>query len=471
MRFLRSNDSEQRYRQLIETSPAPINLFDANGEILWGNDAVVDLVGLSSRSELIGRSIFEFIDPDDQYTAKQELAEVVEDKRPAGPTAMQLQRADGDTRSIRVATAPGRYKGQDIGQAVAIDVTDLKNVQAELEAERQFIDDALDALQDVFYVITPGGKLKRWNEALLQVSGYDESEVQEMNVEEFFIDADADRISESIASAFASGEEIIEATVVTKRGKEIPFEFRERRLVRDGNVVGLVGIGRDISERVARDQHLHAVDRLLQHHLRNKVNVINGQADQLREGTARPAEVADRIETASGRLLSMFDDHHEIVDLLTERETVEELDMVEVVESVVQAVRDEYPDSKVSYDLPDSATVVAAPVVDKAIRELIENAIIHNDAEEPSVHVVVRSRESTVTIEVIDSAPEIPDMEYLPLDDFASLTPIFHSSGLGLWFVHWVAERSGGTLEFDRIDSGGNNITLELQRPDGHWAA
>jgi PAS domain S-box-containing protein len=466
MRYLRSNDSEQRYRQLIETSPAPINLFDADGEILWGNDAVVDLLGFSSRSELIGRSIFEFIDPADEYTAKQELAEVVGDKRSAGPTAMELQRVDGETRSIRVATAPGRYEGRDIGQAVVIDVTDLKSVQAELEVERQFIDDALDALQDVFYVITPGGELKRWNESLLEVSGYDESEVREMNVEEFFIDADADRVSESIASVFADGEDVLEATVVTKLGREIPFEFRKRRLVRNGNVVGLVGIGRDISERAARDQHLHAVDRLLQHHLRNKVNVIHGQADRLREGTARPSEAADRIETASEQLLSIFDDHHEIVELLTEREPLEEIDVAGVVESIVQTVRDEYPDSKISYDTPDSATAVAAPVLNRAIRELIENAIIHNDAEEPSVHVVVRSRDSTVTVEVIDSAPEIPDMEYLPLDDFASLTPIFHSSGLGLWFVHWVTERSGGILEFDRVDSGGNNVTLELQRPN-----
>ncbi|WP_336134511.1 PAS domain-containing sensor histidine kinase [Natronomonas amylolytica] len=471
MRYLRSSDSERRYRQLIETSPAPINLFDADGEILWGNDAVLDLLGLSSRSELVGRSIFEFIDPADQYTAKQELAEVVGDKRSAGPTVMKLQRADGETRDIRVATAPGRYEGQDIGQAVVIDVTDLKNAQAELEAERQFIDDALDALQDVFYVITPGGQLKRWNDALLKVSGYDESEVRGMDVEEFFVDADSERISESIATVFADGEDVIEATVVTKLGREIPFEFRKRRLVRDGDVVGLVGVGRDISERVARDQHLHAVDRLLQHHLRNKVNVINGQADQLREGTAHPSEAADRIETASGQLLSMFDNHHDIVELLTERDPAEELDVVAVVESVVEVVREEYPDSRLSYEAPDSATVVAVPAVDRALHELVENAVKHNDADEPSVHVVVRSQGSTVTVEVIDSAPEIPDMEYLPLDDFASLTPIFHSSGLGLWFVHWVTERSGGTLEFDRVDSGGNNVTLELQQPNGHWTA
>jgi PAS domain S-box-containing protein len=471
MRFLGSNDSERRYRQLIETSPAPINLFDADGEIVWGNDAVLELLGLSSRSELIGRSIFEFIDADDRYTAERELAEVVGDKTPTGPTAMRLQRADGGTRRIRVATAPGRYEGQDIGQAVIIDVTELKNTRDELEAERQFIDDALDALQDVFYLITPGGKLRRWNEALLEVTGYDESAVRDMHVEEFFTEADAARVSESISTVFAGGEDVLEATVVTKRGREIPFEFRKRRLTRDGEVVGLVGIGRDISERVARDQHLHAVDRLLQHHLRNKVNIIHGQADPLREGTIQPSVVADHLETASERLLSLFDAHHDIITLLTETETTEEFDVCAVIESVIEDLREEYPNARITHDLPDSETVRALPAIDEAIRELVENAIVHNDAEEPPVHVVVRSRESTVTVGVIDSGPEIPDIEYRPLQDAESLAPTFHPSGFGLWLVFWIVERSAGMLDIDRIDSGGNEVTIGLQRPNGYWTA
>jgi PAS domain S-box-containing protein len=252
-------EGERRYRQLIETSPAPINLFDASGEIIWGNDAVVDLLGVASRERLVGRSIFEFIDADDRYTAEQELTEVVENKTPTGPTAMQLRRPDGETRSIRVSTAPGNYHGRNIGQAVVVDVTRLKNVQAKLEAERELIEDAMNALQDIFYVIDPGGELVRWNETLVERSGYDESEVEERDVEEFFVEEDVGRVSESIATAFVEGEDVLEATVVTKGGIEIPYEFRKHRLSRGGEVVGLVGIGRDVSDRKARDQHLHAV--------------------------------------------------------------------------------------------------------------------------------------------------------------------------------------------------------------------
>lgn len=59
-------DGHGRYRHLVETSPVPINLLDEDGTCSWGNDAVLDLLGLSSRAELVGRSIVEFVHPEDR---------------------------------------------------------------------------------------------------------------------------------------------------------------------------------------------------------------------------------------------------------------------------------------------------------------------------------------------------------------------------------------------------------------------
>jgi PAS domain S-box-containing protein len=395
---------------------------------------------------------------------------VVENKTPTGPTAMQLRRPDGETRSIRVSTAPGNYHGRNIGQAVVVDVTRLKNVQAKLEAEREFIEDAMNALQDIFYVIDPGGELVRWNETLVERSGYDESEVEERDVEEFFVEEDVGRVSESIATAFVEGEDVLEATVVTKHGNEIPYEFRKHRLSRGGDVVGLVGIGRDVSDRKARDQHLHAVDRLLQDKLRNQVNVIRGRADAIRsDEEGDDAEHLDRIETASERLLSLFDDHRHIVTLLTEREGVEPTDAVAVVESAIRNCKAAHPTATISGDLPAHATVSAHPMLERAVCELIDNAVEHGESREPSVDVVVEAGEDTVTIRVVDDGPGMPRMEYTPLAESDALSSTFHSTGLGLWLVHWTVTRSGGSLDFDRGHPRGNAVTVELRTPSGQW--
>lgn len=130
------SEGEQRYRHLVETSPAPINLFDADGTCLWGNDAVLDLLGLDDREALRGRSIFEFIHHQNHETAREELRAAVEENRSTGPTQMVLERDDGERREIQVATAPGRYGGCDIGQAVVVDVTPIRDAERALSEER-----------------------------------------------------------------------------------------------------------------------------------------------------------------------------------------------------------------------------------------------------------------------------------------------------------------------------------------------
>lgn len=139
-----SAEETSRYRNLIRTSPAPINIFDADGTTLWGNDAVVELLGLSSRSELIGRSIFEFIHPDDRAIAEDELAEIVTEEVTTGPTYMRLLRDDGATRHVRIATAPGRFRGERIGQAVVLNVTELRTQERRLERLNELLTEWID---------------------------------------------------------------------------------------------------------------------------------------------------------------------------------------------------------------------------------------------------------------------------------------------------------------------------------------
>lgn len=126
-------ESHDRYRHLIEIAPVPINLFGSDGTIIWGNNAVVELLGVESREALVGRSIFEFIHPDNHDQARDELETVTGEKVSTGPTSMKLRLPDGEVRHIWVATAIGEFLGTDIGQAVVIDTTDQKKREHQLK--------------------------------------------------------------------------------------------------------------------------------------------------------------------------------------------------------------------------------------------------------------------------------------------------------------------------------------------------
>jgi signal transduction histidine kinase len=61
-------------------------------------------------------------------------------------------------------------------------------------------------------------------------------------------------------------------------------------------------------------------------------------------------------------------------------------------------------------------------------------------------------------------------MEYGSLAEDA-LMATFHSTGLGLWLVHWTVKRSGGSLRFDPNRPRGNDVRIELPTPNEQWTS
>ncbi|MBX0323016.1 PAS domain S-box protein [Halomicroarcula sp. F13] len=250
-------ESERRYRELVQSSPAPINIFDKEGTILYSNQATADLLGVDSPSELSGRSIFDFIDTEYTDIAEGELAQVIAAEEAVGPTQMRIVSEDGDERYIQVSTAPGEFRGEPVGQAVVIDVTPLRETEHDLRAERQFVQDALDALDDIFFVTDFDGELRRWNAALSEVSGYSTSELDEKPLPELVSGEDESRISEAAVTALEEGTAMTEATLVSRSGRGIPLEVSFQQITdTEGNLIGVAGIGRDISDRRQRTQEL-----------------------------------------------------------------------------------------------------------------------------------------------------------------------------------------------------------------------
>ena len=455
-----SDEHQRRYRHLIEMAPVPINLFDEAGESIWCNDATLDLLGLDGRDELVGRSIFEFVHPHDRDLARRELANVIEHKQSVGPTQMKLQRSDGETRYVQMSTAVGRFLGRDIGQAVVVDVTPLREVQRALRDERQFVEEALDALQDVFYVADADGDLVRWNQAVTDVTGYDDDELASMNVTALFAESDVPRVRAAIETVVDEGTDTIEATLVTKHDHTCPYEFRGRRLDGGGDEPQVVGIGRDISQRKERKRQLKALEQWLRHNIRNDVNVIHGTAENVREGRIEDIdEGIRRIERYADHLLEQADRERRIVEILTEPVDPVAVDLAELARRRVDALRKRYPDAAIELTGADPVVVTAIPDLSAAVDELIENAIEYADSETPVVRIAVVDDRERGLVRVADDGPGIPDIERETLDFDRDIDQLHHGSGLGLLFVYWVTRLSGGDMSVDGSDDG-SAVTL-----------
>jgi PAS domain S-box-containing protein len=120
---------------------------------------------------------------------------------------------------------------------------------------RKLLDAALDAVEDVFYVFDTSGRFLRWNDALVDRTGYADEAIAEMHPTEFFADADAERVAEAIAAVLDGEDVTIEATVRTRGGESRPYELTGSLLEDEaGDPFGVCGVGRDRSNRAHIDE-------------------------------------------------------------------------------------------------------------------------------------------------------------------------------------------------------------------------
>ena len=226
-----------------------------------------------------------------------------------------------------------------------------------------------------------------------------------------------------------------------------------------------------------REQRLEVLNRVLRHNLRNDMAVIINYADMLPELVDDPD-----VEMASGKIVSMG---RGLTELGTKAGKIEQafqsaedglrpVDLDPIVEETAAELRADH-DVEISVSMPESASVLALSTVAMAVENVCANAVNHNTHPEPVVEISAESVDDSDTsgspddrerlrLTVADNGPGIPDQEINVLTSGRE-TALEHGSGLGLWLVYWLAEKSDAELEFDDAEIGGAAVSLVFKTP------
>jgi signal transduction histidine kinase len=241
-----------------------------------------------------------------------------------------------------------------------------------------------------------------------------------------------------------------------------------------GAAVGFVVGFYDSRQRVAREtsarlnRQLSVLNRVLRHDIRTNANLIHGNAELLAEDVDDPVERAQTIQEQSADLVKMGNQAREIERLLQEGDAATEpVDIASLVEATCDRVAQKHPEAVIDVSFPDEMVVRAHPLVESALRNVVENAVEHNDKETARVAIepVDASRPGTdlVGVRIADNGPGIPDGEREVLERGYE-TPLEHASGLGLWLVNWIVAESDGRIRFEENDPEGSVIRLCFER-------
>ncbi len=143
--------------------------------------------------------------------------------------------------------------------------------------------------------------------------------------------------------------------------------------------------------------------------------------------------------------------------------SVEPQNLTPPLERAIEAVTAEYSNADVQFSGANDVTVLADENLDVALREAIENGIVHQETDSPTVVVAVSTPSEDMARIEIRNEGTIPDSERYTLEKDEE-TPLEHSSGLGLWLVKWIVETAHGSIEFSDSTSGEVCLQIELYR-------
>lgn len=253
---------ERRYQAIFDDPNLLVGILDPDGTLLEANQTAAAYVDRDVET-MVGKPFSKTAWWDE--TTREHIRQKIERAAEKNYVEYSADLTDdaGDSYSVTGSIRPVTGKtGRVVSLVVtALDVTERKVQRRRLREERGFLQSVLDALPDVFYAFETSGYLLRWNERLESVTGYSEDEIEEMQVTEFVPDGEIGAIADQFQTVVSDHRTVtVESAFETKDGESLPYEFTGGPLkTPEGEIQGLVGVGRDISERKRRQRRLEAV--------------------------------------------------------------------------------------------------------------------------------------------------------------------------------------------------------------------
>jgi PAS domain S-box-containing protein len=147
-------ESENQFREAFDHAPAGLVLADLQGRFLHVNPAYCDIVGYS-REELLGRTLQEFIHPEDLLATLEATQRLRAGTIPAFFLEKRYVRKDGDSVWVQVGCTLRRQDGKPSQQVVIVENIDLrKRAESALAAAKEEAERATKAKDHFLAVLS-----------------------------------------------------------------------------------------------------------------------------------------------------------------------------------------------------------------------------------------------------------------------------------------------------------------------------
>jgi PAS domain S-box-containing protein len=509
---------------LLDNLPDRIYVKDQRSRFLRISRALADMFKLRHPREAWMKSDFDFFSKEHAESALADERQVVETGEPIIGKVERETHPDGTVTWALTSKLPLKDKhGLIIGSfGISRDITAIKKIEDQLESERNLLRSLIDNLPDYIYVKDTSGRYVIDNISHQRFLGAH-------SLEDVVGKTTADFFPPELARVFSLDDDVI---IQTGR---ILLNREERIVVRDGrarwhsttkvplrnsagDIVGLVGIGRDITERKKAEEQLqHALADLQRSHSELKAAQYQLiQAEKMQSIGRLAAGVAHEVKNPLAILRMGIDyfahnlvseDENASLILGDMNEAIKRADMIilGLLDFSVPAALDLHPHD-LNAIVEESLTLVRHELVAPSIHleKCLEPGmppvwLDRNKIKQVLVNVLTnaihamptdgtlglrtcarhlqdgeidrdlgsrladrfRAGDKVVVLEITDTGPGISEEKLAKVfDPFFTTKPTGKGTGLGLTVTKKIIELHGGTIDIQNRKEGGVRVTI-----------
>ncbi len=434
---------------------------------------------------------------------EQKLQEYLDGKTKFYQTELPLQSASGDTYWV---ISRGRITERDEnGQPFRIsgtylDITERKNAEEVLANREMHLRTLLNTIPDLVWVKDAEGRYLSCNRKFERLIGFPEAELIGKTDFDLFLKEDAELYSANDQKVIKSGQTLAVEEVVTypEDGHTENVEsIKTPMLDADGNLVGVLGVARDITDRLQSAAERESLQQQLMqaakmdaigslaggiaHDLNNLLVPIIGCGEFLSESEQLDGEERELVKDLLSASFKARDLIRQLLAFSRKQALiVKQVDVNQIVMDIQDLLRRTIPeDVRLSVQLSESIKPVDADInqLEQILMNLIVNAL---DAIPAQGTVTIETSLTHLDKDYIAQHADVDPGEYVLLTvrdtgegmDEETRMRVFEpfystkgekGTGLGLATVFGIVKQHGGTILV--YSEPGNGTTFKVYLP------